>query len=113
MKYLRNGLLSAMAALMLVPAVSEARGYLPKWEARQEVVEGVKDMYYSDDWDDAPTDWWVERASSCSRWSRMKVVCDYTFEFSNGDTYCDSLFGVKLHRDGFKDVFFPGEPDCY
>jgi hypothetical protein len=109
MKYLRNGLLGALLALLLVPAVSEARGYLPKWEARQEVVDGVKWMY--NDSDDA-TDWWVEPASRCTRWSRMKVVCDYSMELDY-DMDCDSQFGVTLRRSGRKDIFFPGEPDCH
>lgn len=108
MKYLRNGILVALAGLLLMPALSEARGFLPKREARAEVLKGVMTMYA--DSDDA-TGYWVERASQCERWSRMKVVCDYEMDFDDYVT-CSSQFGVRLTRSGFKDIFFPGEPDC-
>ena len=103
-----------LAGLLAAPA--QAAPYLSKSQARYEANKALQQLAWSSD----AADYWVERASGCTRRSYSVVLCDGWIDYSSPSPYygksyssqCHEVIRVKKLSSGFPWATFPYQPDC-
>ena len=97
----------AIVFALAIPAVADARGFLPKWEARSLAKDDVRELAQ-----DVGADYWLERAAFCQRLGRMRVECDFQTQYADGIN-CDDTIVVRLYRNNTYRSSYPYDPDCW